>query len=91
MFGKEIKTLAERKRLLLAQAVVHRSVIDLECATLRARVHATQQSIRSGGPWILAGSALAGLLVSGRRRGFRGLIKTAMTAWWWIRRFKKKE
>lgn len=92
MFTKEIKELGARKRLMVAEAGVYRGTIDLELATLRARLHATRESLRKGGPWLMAGTALASFLASRGGGGkLKGLFSMAMMAWSWIRRFKKQK
>lgn len=90
MFGaKELNELTERKRLLLLEAEVHRRVIALECESLKARLVVFQEArerVAGGGPWLMAGSAVAGLLAV---RHWRTLLRWAPAGLSAIRWFKK--
>lgn len=92
MFGKEeLKELAERKRLLLLEADLHRSLIRLECEYLRkqlAPLSEARDRIAAGGPWLVAGSAVAGVLAI---RNWRRIIQwapLAMSAVRWLKKFR---
>ena len=80
--------LAERKRLLLAQADLHRTILQAELARCQTRLDAARQGIRAGGPWLAAGSAVAGLLLARKWRTVAGWVPTALAAWRWYRKFK---
>lgn len=84
----EMNELADRKRLLIAQADLHRTILQAEMARCQARVDAARQGIRAGGPWLAAGSALAGLLLARKWRTVAGWVPTALAAWRWYRKFK---
>lgn len=85
---KELNQLAERKRLLILESALHRDLLALECARLRSRLAPLDNTLDRLGrlrPWLMAGSALAGLLAAkGWRKPLRW-IPTAMTAWRWLR------
>lgn len=92
MRGKEeLMELAERKRLLLLEADLHRSLIGLECENLRkqlAPLSNVRDRIAAGGPWLVAGSALAGVLAI---RNWRKVIQwapLAMSALRWLKKFR---
>lgn len=80
--------LAERKRLLVAQANLHRTILQAEVARCQARLDAARQGLRTGGPWLAAGSAVAGLLLARKWRSLAGWIPSALAAWRWYRKFK---
>jgi len=80
--------LDERKRALLAQADLHRGVLGVECARLRARLEAARATARAFAPWLAVGGAVAGVLIKRRWRGMLRLIEAGLTAWRWFRRVK---
>ncbi len=56
--------LAERRKLLLMETELHRSLIGLERVRLQARLAALNNArarVATGGPWLVAGGAIAGL------------------------------
>ena len=68
---KELKDLAERKRLLLSESALHRALLAADCERLRLGVGslgAVRKNLSGIGPWLLAGSAVAGLLAARRWR-----------------------
>jgi hypothetical protein len=86
---KEINQLGERKRLLLLEAEVHRSIINLECESIRARINdlrEAREQIGPAGPWLMAGSAFAGVLAL---RHWRRVAKWVPTIFATVRWFKK--
>jgi len=85
---EEIDSLANRKRLILAQADLHRAILHAEVARCQGKLDAARQGMRVGGPWLAAGSAIAGLLVARKWRKLGTWIPTAMAAWRWYRKFK---
>lgn len=92
MFAKEeLMELAERKRLLLLEADLHRSLIGLECENLRARLaplNEARERIAAGGPWLVAGSAIAGALAVRHWRKLVRWIPIALTAVRWLKKFR---
>ena len=86
---KELNQLAERKRLLLLEAEVHRSIIQLECESIRAKLQDlrdAREQIGPAGPWLMAGSAFAGVLAL---RHWRRVSKWVPTIFAAVRWFKK--
>ena len=73
--------LAERKRLIVLQSDLHRHLLALECANLRARLAAARAKLWTMAPWVLGGGAVAALLAARRRRGLARWISGALTVW----------
>lgn len=94
MFAKQqLNELAERRELLLLEAELNRSVIGLECESLRARLadlQAARERVAAGGPWLVAGGAVAGLLAVRHWRKLAGWIPTALTALRWVQSLRGK-
>ena len=88
MFAKRLNDLTERKWLIVLEADLHRSLVELECANLRARLDSARPGIRSGGPWLLAGGAVAGLVAARYWRGVARWAPTALAAWRWVQGLK---
>jgi hypothetical protein len=92
MFGKEeLKELDERKRLLLLEADLHRSLIELECVNLRkqfAPLGEARDRIAAGGPWLFAGSTIAGVLALRHWRSVIRWAPLAMSTMRWLKRFR---
>lgn len=92
MFAKEkLIELAERRRLLVLEADLHRNLIALESEGLRARVlelQAMRERVAAGGPWLVAGSAVAGLLAVRHWRKWLRWVPTAFTALRWVQSLK---
>jgi len=92
MFAEaELKELAERKRLLLLESDLHRSLIGLECESLRRQLtplSEARERIAAGGPWLAAGSAVAGLLAIRHWRKFVRWIPAALTALRWVQKLR---
>ena len=87
MLAKELNELAERRRLLVMEADLHRSLIGLECENLRGRFTTVREAggiAAAGSPLLMAGGALAGFL---GLRYWRHLAKWVPMAWtafrWW--------
>ncbi len=65
--------LAERKRLLLLEADLHRNLISLECAQMRDRVKSMTSLggltkylsfLSPTNPWVIGGTAIAGAVAA---------------------------
>ncbi len=82
--------LAERRRLLVLEADLHRSLLDLECENLRARLaglRAARERVAAGSPVLIAGGTVAGLLAVRHWRKLARWIPAALTALRWVRRW----
>jgi hypothetical protein len=92
MFSQtRMNALAERRQLLLLEAELHRSLIALECETLRARLaglRSARAHLAAGGPWLVAGGAVAGFLAIRHWRKLAGWIPAALTAFRWVESLK---
>jgi hypothetical protein len=88
MFAKRLNDLTERKWLIVLESDLHRSLVELECANLRARLDSTRARIWSGSPWLLAGGAVAGLVAARHWRGLARWAPTALAAWRWVQGLK---
>jgi hypothetical protein len=78
-----LSELAERKRLLTQQAELHRAVLQIEAATARSQL-CRLCSVREhlpGGPWLMAGSALAGFLLLRRWRSALSWLLPLLPIW----------
>jgi hypothetical protein len=85
-----LNELAERKRLLILEADLHRTIIGVECRGLRSRVESLnglRGQISAKRPWFIGGGALAGLMAL---RHWRKLLRWAPQAFAIWRVFKKK-
>lgn len=87
--SQRLNELAERKRLLLLEADLHRNLLGLECTALRARVAGLtdiRKQLAARSPLVLGGSAIAGwVAVRHWRKAIRWLPQ-AVSLW---RMFKK--
>lgn len=94
MFAKQqLNELAERRRLLVMEANLHRSLIGLEREGLRERIaglHAARKKIASNSPLLIAGGAVAGLVAVRHWRKLARWIPTTLTALRWVQSLKSK-
>lgn len=87
---ERLNELAERKRLLVLQADLHRAVLQAEVANARARllwVGEVRGKMPSG-PWWLAGGAAAGFLALRKWRTTLKLLPAGLAAWRWFKKLK---
>ena len=89
MFAKrQMNDLAERRRLLVAEADLHRGLIRLERENLRARLgelQAARELVATSHPLLITGGAVAGLLAVRYSRQLTDWIPAALTALRWMR------
>lgn len=86
---ERLSELAERKRLLILQADLHRAVLQAEAANAQARlqwVAQAREKFSGKAGWVL-GSAAGVLAVRNWRRTLK-LIPVGLTAWRWWRKFR---
>lgn len=69
-----MKDLTSRKRLIIAQADLHRQIIELECQCVLQRLGRTQDFVHQKRWWLLGGAAVGGFLLTPRWRRFLGLL-----------------
>jgi len=93
MFAQQqLDILAERRRLLVAEADLHRSLIGLESENLReglARLQPAREGVTARRPWLVAGSAVVGLLAMRHWRKLMRWIPVALTAVRWAQSLKR--
>lgn len=83
--------LAERKRLLVLQADLHRALLRAECATVRGRLnwwHEARNKMRSASPWLAVGAGAVGLLAASGWRKLANWVPVGLAAWRWVQKFK---
>jgi hypothetical protein len=86
---KRLNELAERKRLLILEADLHRALLQAEVAHLQSRLQwiaQAREKISGKAGWVL-GSA-AGLLAVRNWRSALKLIPVGLTAWRWWRKLR---
>ena len=76
-----VNELAERKRLLVLQAELHRQIIEIERFRLQQRFDFARDRFQSNRWWMLGGLAVAGWLTTRRFGSLLKLLPVAMTAW----------
>ena len=94
MFAKQqMIELAERRRLLVMEADLHRSLIVLERESLRVRLAGLQEArekVASHSPLLIAGGAVAGLLAMRHWRKLARWLPAALTALRWAQSLKSR-
>lgn len=88
---KELNDLAERRRLLVVEADLHRNLIALEVENIRAKIEwlgRAREHVSSGKPWLAAGGVVAGLLAVRHWRKVIRWAPAAMSAFRWVRKLK---
>jgi len=87
---EKLSELAERKKLLVLQADLHRAVLQAEVVNARARLMWLGQVREKmpGGPWWLAGGATAGLLLARKWRPLLKWFPAGLTAWRLLKKLK---
>lgn len=81
--------LAARKRLLVNQAAIHRSLIGLERLALQQRFHSTREHLLSQRWWLMGGAALVGLLFARKLGGIARWMPMALAAMRIAKTFRK--
>ena len=83
-----LNELATRKRLLVAQADLHRSVAAVSYLELRTRLGTAQEAMQSNRWWLFSGLAATGLVLGGQWRKLARWTPLALATWrvlshWW--------
>ena len=76
--------LAERKRLLILESELHRSIILVEAEGIKSRLQfitQLRQQVSPRNPWFVGGSALAGLLAVRHWRKTIRWLPQAFAVW----------
>ena len=90
---RQLNELAERRRLLVMEADLHRSLISLERESLRARLtdlREAREKVASHSPLLIAGGAVAGLLAMRHWRKLARWLPAALTALRWAQSLKNR-
>ena len=66
--------LAARKRLLVAQAGLHRQLLELEGRRVLQRVDRARDFVHRNRWWLLGGAVAGGVLLAPKRRGFLEML-----------------
>jgi hypothetical protein len=95
MFEKgQMNELAERRRLLVMEAELHRSLIGMECESLRERLaglQAARKKVAASHPLMIAGGAVAGLLALRHWRKLASWGPTVFAGLRWMKAFRRSE
>lgn len=84
---RQLTELAERRRLLVLEADLHRSLIRLERL---ASLQAARTMVATNRPLLIAGGAVTGLLAMRHWRKLARWIPTALTVLSWVQSLKDK-
>lgn len=74
-----VTSLAERKRLLVEQAELHRTALAFEQQQWRARIAAASAQVQSQRWWLIGGATLAGWLLARRFGGVTRWLPLALS------------
>lgn len=82
--------LAERKRLLVVQADLHRALLKAEMVNIRTRLDWVGQVREKlpGGLWWLTGGTVAGFLALRRWRTIAKWLPAGFAAWRWFKKLR---
>jgi len=90
---RDMIELAERKRLLLLQADLHRATLNAELAGVRDRfnwVQAARDKVGAASPWLALGAGVVGILAARRWRTAIRWIPTALAALRWVQKLRAR-
>lgn len=88
MPAARLRDLAGRRRLLVAQADLHRHLIAVEHFNLESRLDDARARIHGNRWWLVAGAVGVGFLVV-RHRRFGRWLRSAVTAWRLMESFRR--
>jgi FlaA1/EpsC-like NDP-sugar epimerase len=75
-----LNRLAERKRLLVLEADLHRHLLAIERMHWQERVDTAREQVQAGRWWLIVGAAIAGWLLARRLGGVARWLPAARTA-----------
>jgi len=81
-----------RKRLLMMQSDLHRTLLRAERANLRAQwngIREVSHKVRGLNSWLGLGAAAVGVLAAWRGRKLARWVPIALAAWSWIQKLGK--
>jgi len=76
-----VNDLADRKRLLIAQAELHRQIILIERFRVQQRLDLARDRLQANRWWLMGGVALAGWLTTRRFGSLLKLVPAGMGVW----------
>ena len=76
-----VNDLAGRKRLLIAQAELHRQIILIERFRVQQRLDLARDRLQANRWWLMGGVALAGWLTTRRFGSLLKLVPAGMGVW----------
>ena len=82
-----VTDLAERKKMLVMQAELHRQMIEIERFRLQQKVEVTRERFHNTRWWLLGGVALAGWLSTRRFGSLVKLLPIVVTGWRMIQKY----
>ncbi|MGH7956240.1 MAG: hypothetical protein ACREH8_04425 [Opitutaceae bacterium] len=85
-----VNDLAERKRLLVLHAELHRQIIEIERFRMQQRLDVTRERFYANRWWLLGGLAAAGWLSTRRLGPLLKLLTSGMTAWRMAKNFRSR-
>lgn len=90
---KQLTSLAERRRLLVMEADLHRQVIATEIEAVRARLEwlaRARETASAGKPWLAVGGVVAGLFAVRHWRKLAAWAPAALEALRWARKLVRR-
>ena len=88
---RDMIELAERKRLLVLQAELHRATLRAEYAGVRDRlnwIQAARVKVGAASPWLALGAGVVGILAARRWRTAVRWIPAALAALRWLKKLR---
>jgi hypothetical protein len=85
-----MNTLAERKRVLILEAELHRTLIGLERVQLHQRAEELRERITANRWWLLGGAVAAGWLSTRLFGSVLRLLPAGMAAWRIVQKLRQK-
>ena len=86
MPAPEMNGLARKKKLLLIEAGVHRSMLELHGLRWRNRVTGLRDRLSTSGPLLLIGGTIGGWLLAGNWRRIAAALPIMWSLWKSVRR-----
>lgn len=90
---QQLNNLAERRRLLLLESELHRSIIRLECENIRKRLgglNAARERMKAGGTWMMAGGAVASVFALRHWKTMVRWAPVAVSAVRWVKSLRRR-
>lgn len=85
-----MNALAERKRVLILEAELHRTLIGLERVQLHQRAGEWRERVTANRWWLLGGAVAAGWLSTRALGSVFRLLPAGVAAWRLVQKFRQK-